>query len=207
MYAVIIFAVMILYGVIHSLLASLKLKMIARRKFGSAADRYYRLAYNLFAVISLVPVLVLVAALPDRVLYKIPFPWSLLTIGIQALGVLFLTLGLLETGPFTFLGIRQIFAPREEEDSPLVVTGLYRFVRHPLYSSGLLIIWLTPVMTMNLLAFNIAATFYLILGARVEERKLIQQYGETYLRYKQETPMLLPSFRPRQNRKWGSRMS
>jgi protein-S-isoprenylcysteine O-methyltransferase Ste14 len=202
MYAGIVFLAMIVYGVVHSLLASLSAKTFARRIGDSSARRYYRMAYNLFAVISLLPVLVLIRSLPDHTLYQIPFPWSILTLSLQALAGLLLLLGLLETGPLTFLGIRQIFNPQKEE-GPLVLTGPYRYIRHPLYSSGLLIIWLIPIMTVNLLAFNLAASIYLILGARIEERKLNRQYGEEYLLYKQATPMLfpLPQFRPNKSRR------
>jgi hypothetical protein len=51
-----IFLVVALYGLIHSLLASLWAKSRARQWIGPPADRWYRLAYNLFGFISL-PVL------------------------------------------------------------------------------------------------------------------------------------------------------
>ncbi len=191
MYAGIVFLAMIAYGAVHSILASLAFKTFAQRIGDSFARRYYRLAYNLFAAISLLPVLVLIRLLPDQILYQIPFPWSILTLGIQALAVILLLLALLKTGPLTFLGIRQLLAPQEDEVL-LVRTGPYRYIRHPLYSSGLLIIWLIPIMTVNLLAFNLAASIYLILGALIEERKLIRHYGEASLLYKQATPMLIP---------------
>jgi hypothetical protein len=64
-----------LYGLIHSSLASLFAKAKARQWLGPAADRWYRLAYNIFAALSLLPVLALIPALPDSLLYRIPFPW------------------------------------------------------------------------------------------------------------------------------------
>jgi protein-S-isoprenylcysteine O-methyltransferase Ste14 len=76
-----------------------------------------------------------------------------------------------------------------------VTNGLYRYVRHPLYTAGLLFIWLIPVMTVNLLALNIGLTAYLIVGARYEERKLVKEFGEEYLHYRERTPMLIPRLR------------
>jgi protein-S-isoprenylcysteine O-methyltransferase Ste14 len=72
---------------------------------------------------------------------------------------------------------------------------MYRWVRHPLYTAGLLIIWLFPIMTCNLLALNIGMTLYILLGAVLEERKLEREFGEAYAQYKSRTPMLIPFLR------------
>jgi protein-S-isoprenylcysteine O-methyltransferase Ste14 len=65
-------------------------------------------------------------------------------------------------------------------------------VRHPLYTAGLVFIWLAPVMTWNSLVFNLGLSLYLVIGALFEERKLVHQYGQAYLDYKSRTPMLIP---------------
>ena len=159
------------WGVFHSLTASLWAKARARQLFGPLAGRGYRLAYNLVAGITLLPVFALGALLPDRELYAIPLPWSLLTLALQAAAAVALAAGLLQTGVWSFLGLRQLL---REEDAPprLVVRGLYRWVRHPLYTAGLVLIWLSPVMTSNLLALNAGLTIYIVVGAMFEERKL-----------------------------------
>jgi protein-S-isoprenylcysteine O-methyltransferase Ste14 len=77
----------------------------------------------------------------------------------------------------------------------LVVRGLYRWVRHPLYTAGLVLIWLSPVMTANLLALNAGLTIYIVAGAMLEERKLQAEFGEAYAAYKRRTPMLIPGAR------------
>jgi protein-S-isoprenylcysteine O-methyltransferase Ste14 len=43
----------------------------------------------------------------------------------------------------------------------------------------------------NLLAC-LVLTLYTIWGARLEEKKLAAQFGETYVAYKKRVPMLLP---------------
>jgi protein-S-isoprenylcysteine O-methyltransferase Ste14 len=75
-----------------------------------------------------------------------------------------------------------------------VVRGLYRWVRHPLYTAGLVLIWLTPVMTLNIFSLNLGLTIYLVVGALIEERKLVREYGEAYEEYRKRTPMLIPDF-------------
>jgi len=180
------------YGFVHSLLATLWAKAQARRLFGPAADRLYRLVYNGIAAVSFLPVLALTAALPGRTLYQLQFPWSLVPLGIQFFALLVLALGVLQTGAGSFLGLRQLIGPPEAGAQGLVVTGLYRFIRHPLYTTGLLFIWLTPVMTTNLLALYSGLTLYILIGATLEERRLTHEFGQAYAEYRRRTPMLIP---------------
>ena len=190
-----VFVAVLLYGLIHSVLASHRAKATARRWFGSAAERWYRLVYNLFGAASLLPMLALPALLPDASLYAIPAPWLYLTTGIQILAVLALAVGVLQTGVWEFLGFRQLAGAEEADEHQLVVNGLYHWVRHPLYSAGIVFIWLIPVMTRNLLALNLGLTVYLIVGAMFEERKLVREYGAAYRDYKRSTPMFVPGIR------------
>lgn len=185
-----------LYALLHSLLATLRAKAQARKWFGSLADRAYRLIYNLIAGLTFLPILALLAALPDRKLYVIPFPWVVLTSGLQLFAILGLVVALLQTGVWSFFGLRQIVSSQSEEDDHLVLHGLYRWVRHPLYTTGLIIIWLLPVMTVNLLALNVGLSAYLVIGAYIEERRLVKQFGQIYKDYQERVPMLTP-FPPR----------
>lgn len=195
----IILAAILIYGVIHSFLASLWTKARVKNGLGPLAQRGYRLAYNVFAGVTLLPILALPGLLPDRGLYRIPFPWVLFSIFFQVMAAAALGVGLLQTGLWSFLGIQQLLGSIENEPPVLVVHGLYRWVRHPLYTAGLVFIWLIPVMTVNLLAFNIGLSGYILVGATFEERKLLREYGTAYAEYRERTPMLVPGLR------WGAR--
>ena len=181
-----------LYGIVHSFLASKSAKAIAQRWLGASAGRGYRLAYNIFAVVSLLPVLALPILLPDRPLYRIPSPWAYLAVAVQGMALLALLVGLWQTGVWSFLGLEQLQRPVEGGESRLVVSGLYRWVRHPLYTAGLVFLWFTPLMTVNLLALYAGLTLYLVVGASFEERKLLREFGADYAEYRQRTPMLIP---------------
>jgi protein-S-isoprenylcysteine O-methyltransferase Ste14 len=74
----------------------------------------------------------------------------------------------------------------------MVTGGFYKYARHPLYTAGLIFIWLLPSMTCNLLALNIGLTVYLFVGAYFEERKLLLEFGEAYAEYRRRTPMFVP---------------
>lgn len=186
-----------LYGGLHSFLASFFSKAWARQKFGPAADRYYRLVFNLVGLVTLLPVLALVLLLPDQALYRFPAPWQMLGYALQVGGVGMLVAGVLHTDAWAFLGLRQLTAADPTAGDRLVVHGLYSWVRHPLYTAGLLFMWGTPVMSANLFAAYLGLSIYLYIGALFEERKLLRVFGAEYAAYRARVPMLIPgiSFR------------
>ncbi len=109
--------------------------------------------------------------------YLIQITGIVLTIrGSAALGVLDLAglSGLLERGP----------GRDQPVDRPLETSGLYGFVRHPLYFAWFLFVFGTPVMTMTRFVFATVSTLYLAAAIPFEERSLLDRFGEDYRRYK-----------------------
>jgi protein-S-isoprenylcysteine O-methyltransferase Ste14 len=145
--------------------------------------------------LTFLPILLLPAILVDKPIYRTPYPWYLFTGVVQFVAGVMLMVGVYQTGVMSFLGIRQLFGNADETNPQLVVNGLYHYIRHPLYTAGLLFIWLVPVMTFNLLALNIGLTVYILIGAYYEERKLLKEFGKDYSIYRQQTPMLIPRLR------------
>ena len=177
-----------IWGVVHSFLASHLAKDLFRLKVGNM--NFYRLAYNIFAVISFLPILYLMATLPNQLVYEVPSPWNLVMFGGQLLSGLLLLIAFLQTDSLSFIGLRQLF--EKEKSGALVTRGLYRVVRHPLYTFSLLFVWLTPTVSQNSLTVYIGATVYTLIGAYFEERKLLRDFGDDYAAYKRNTPMLIP---------------
>ena len=186
-------AYFVLFAIVHSLLADPGFKRRARRALGKAFDRWQRLAYNLLALLMILPFLFILIFLPGRTLYIVPQPWSLLMAGGQLLAALALLLTLRQTGVSYFLGLPQL--RNESIAGRLVTNGFYCRLRNPLFFFAAVFLWLSPLMTESLLAFNILATAYFYLGARHEERSLKEEFGVEYEEYKKRVPMFLP--RPR----------
>ena len=188
---------LVLYGLIHSVLASYSSKDWFRRWWGDGNyHRYYRLFFSLQAAILFAPVLLLVAILPDKSIYSIPTPWVYLTSLVQFLAVLALIHSVMLTGALRFTGILQALYPEQaKRPIALVSRGLYRWVRHPLYICTFVFIWLTPKMSWNVLAMNIGITVYTMIGAILEERKLINEFGELYTEYRRKTPFIIPGLK------------
>jgi methanethiol S-methyltransferase len=190
-----------LWGLLHSFLASLNVKKLVLRWFGDNLSRFYRLAYNIFASVSLLPIIVIAFLMPDRRLYLVHLPWSALMVMGEFLAVLMLAAAFRQTGALEFLGLQQLMntsssveqnSSERTKQGHLVTSGLYRYVRHPLYLAGLVFIWLLPVMTVNILAINLSFTVYIIIGALIEERKLGREFGREYSDYTDVTPMFIP---------------
>jgi len=97
---------------------------------------------------------------------------------------------------FELFGVSQVVTSLTggEPAKPEFRTPLfYRYVRHPLYLGFLLSFWAAPVMTAGHLLFAIGCTGYILIGIAFEERDLVAQFGERYLRYRRQVGMLIPS--------------
>ncbi len=96
---------------------------------------------------------------------------------------------------FDPLGIRDISAHLKGKTirgSLFTVRGPYKSVRHPLYFLSLLMIWTNVSITTDRLLFNGIWTVWIIIGTFLEERDLIDSFGDEYRNYQREVPMLAP---------------
>lgn len=196
----IILLAMAIWGAVHSVTASHFFKDMVRGAVGKGGMRLYRLGYNAFSALTLAPILYLAWTLPDQPLYDVPAPWRFVMMGGQALSLLMLFAAFLQTDALSFVGLSQLLGAGEQAQGPLVTRGLYRVVRHPLYTFSILFLWLSPSVSQNTFALYAGATLYFIIGAHFEERKLLRDFGEAYAEYKRKTPMLIPGLLFAKNR-------
>ena len=99
---------------------------------------------------------------------------------------------------FELFGLHQVVAnlaqralPEQRFRTPV----LYKIVRHPLYLGFIIAFWATPVMTLGHLLFAAVTTAYILVGIMLEERDLIETFGNEYLRYRERVAMLVPFWR------------
>lgn len=185
-------AVWLGYFLLHSLLASVRVKQWVAT-YRPQWMPWYRLAYNLVAVALLFLPLWIIWRFPGATLWQWHAPWSWLadTAAITAIGGFVWSLRFYDGSEF--LGVRQLRADERSvmDLEQFHISPLHRFVRHPWYSLGLVVIW-TRDMTEAWLVTCVLATLYFVLGSRLEERKLIRYHGEAYRRYRAAVPGLLP---------------
>ena len=193
-------AATIFFAGIHSLFATRSAKKKATRIFGKKKrNALYRPFYNAQAVITFGALVLYSMKLPNRDLYKIPFPLSLVMRSFQGFFLLYLIYGAKQVGFLQFSGIsnlmklmsgHSVIQPEPEGQGPIIdingemkVTGPFQTSRHPLNFGMIPILWLMPRMTINLLTFNTLITIYLIVGSVHEEKRLRQSYKEAYRDY------------------------
>ncbi len=179
------------FGAGHSLLALPGARHWLQRRAGRAA----RLTYNAIASLHIAAVVAVgIALLGDAPPYRLP-AWVFA--GQAVLGII--GLAVLREGARGYdmarlSGLHQLRYgndPGGDDAEPLVTGGLHRYVRHPLYSGGIALLWAFAWSPLGL-ATALWGSLYFVLGSWAEERKLIRRYGSAYRHYRRAVPGLLP---------------
>ena len=180
------------YGAIHSLLASLAIKRrIAQRWPG--AVRAYRLAYNALAVMLLLPPLWLTFSFGGPPLWRWTgvCAWVADALAIAAVAGFIRTSRHYDLGSFTGLAQWRAGNAAADDGGRLRISPLHRYVRHPWYFLGLVMLW-TRNMDAAQLVSALCVTAYLWLGSLLEEHKLLHFHGPAYARYRERVSGLVP---------------
>ena len=180
------------YFALHSLLASLTLKhWIARHRPGLVPA--YRLAFNALAVALVLPLLWATLSWDGPWLWRWQgVPGALADgLALAAIAAFVWTLRGYDGGEF--LGLRQLRTRQAtvEDQETLHISTFHRYVRHPWYFLGLVILW-TRDMNPAILTTAVVVTLYLVIGSRLEERKLVTYHGDAYRDYRRHVPGLIP---------------
>lgn len=180
----------LLFSLFHSIFATEKckrfIKAVMKKKY-----KYYRILYSLFAFISLCAIIVYHLSINTILLWN-----------TQPAEVIISITGIITGGLVMIFFAKKFFFELSGADvfietkrsATLIKKSLYNYVRHPLYTATLLLIWsiffLHPSLS-NLIS-GLCITAYTIIGIHFEEKKLINSFGKSYIQYRFETPMLIP---------------
>ena len=181
------------YFVIHSMLASLGLKHWFAKRYQNGM-RYYRLAYNAFASISILIPLGFMWSWQEAFLWQWQGAMFWLANLLAVIAIILFKRTLKYYDMAEFMGFRQIKENSNsvEDQENFQLSPLHHYVRHPWYFLGLILIWTRDMDPMFLLS-AIMMTLYFIVGSRLEEKKLIVYHGDIYRRYIKKVPGIFPS--------------
>lgn len=178
----------LIFTIIHSVLATDYIKNKAQRLLGERY-RFYRMIYTLISIPAFAPAFLLWIKYSGStpIVYSIP-QWTYPLIILARV----LTLGIFayasyQTDITDFIGLKQT-----HEKTILITNGAYGIVRHPLYASGILLLVTKMEMSRLDLIAVLLVSIYLIIGAYIEERRLLSVFGDEYRRYRQQVSMFIP---------------
>ena len=185
---------LIAWCILHSAMISVSVIEYLKKCLGEMF-RFYRLFFNLVAILTLIPVALFAYTIQTQVI----FHWNgYMRIGqviLLGIAVLLFFLGGRHYDARQVLGIKQI---REgisnkviTDTGELDTSGILGITRHPWYLATILFIWARQLDVSSIIV-NVILTSYLIVGTYLEEKKLIGEFGERYLTYQKRVSMLMP---------------
>lgn len=173
----------------HSLLAAISARRAIKARLGGL-ERWYRLGYNLFAALTVAPVMALEkwwAAAPPAGWGD--WEWLRMALFWGAVAAFIWVMRAYEWG--TFSGLSGDDADGAADTAGLKTDGPLAYSRHPLYALGFVLLWTRPLADTSIVT-SVLLTAYLVIGAWLEERKLVIRFGAAYEDYRRRTPMFFP---------------
>ena len=181
-----------LFAVQHSVMARPAFKRAWTKIVPEAAERS---TYVLFSNLAMIALFLFWQPMGGSVWTVEAEPWRAAIIGVYFLGwgVLFYATWLINH--FDLFGLRQIwyhFRGTTPPEMTFKVPGMHKWVRHPIYVGWLIIFWATPTMTVAHLVFAVMTTAYILIAIQLEEKDLVDEFGDDYRAYQKDVGMLLP---------------
>ncbi len=157
-------------------------------------DAYGNAIYSIVSSIILIAVLLLWQGIPPVIIAAEGAAyWALRILYFLCFaGFYWGGISLSSMDPSGFKKLKRFIHNRETRKMPLALRGPYRWVRHPLYFFMIVMIWSFPEPTMDRILFNALWSLWIIIGALLEERDLVRDFGEDYIRYQKNVSMIIP---------------
>jgi methanethiol S-methyltransferase len=160
---------------------------------------FYRLFDVVLSIVLLIPLIQFTAHADNKIIVTYPLYLNILRyMLITGSLIMFAWAFFFNYDSLSFFGIRQIlnFGKNSNSSKEIRKDGLLGIIRHPMYFALIIYLW-CQIFRMTDLVVNILLTIYIIIGTFLEEKKLIIEFGDSYNKYRQEVPMLIPFTKPK----------
>lgn len=177
----------LIYFFLHSLLAATAVKQFFYQVFATT-PRLYRIGYNLFTLTGLIILCWFQFVITSAVLFHTVLITNAISFFIMIIGLFIMVASIRNYDWKSFIGIT------EEKIYALVIKGMNKYVRHPLYTGTMLFVlgfFIWQPYYKNLLLM-LLMWLYLAVGIIFEERKLVTIYGEIYKNYQKKVKKMIP---------------
>ncbi len=180
----------------HSLLIAPSVTGFMRSRF-PGSDRWYRIFYNSFSLITLIPLLYYTMSFESTAVFRWEGIWQVLRFAFLLLAFILFREGAKKYALDYFLGIKQLQTGKNNallnDKKTFAQTGAFGLIRHPWYAGSLLLVWsVLPDYTAATIIISSILSIYLIAGTFLEERKILVECGESYRLYQKQVSMLFP---------------
>lgn len=154
---------------------------------------FYRLAYNIFSLISFFLLLYFTKRTDSYMVIEIN---PIVQVILLSVSSFIFVWSFFTFDPLEFIGLKQIMSFYTEkvakgDKTKLVRRGLYDIVRHPMYSATIVFMWSLDS-TLAEIIMKVILTVYIVIGTILEECKLVKEFGLSYIEYQKEVPMIIP---------------
>src|SRR6266851_5118012 len=175
---------MSVFAIQHSVMARKPFKRWWTRFVPASVERS---TYVLFASLALVLLFWQWRPIPALV-WQIADPqFAMAVTGLSLAGWVIVFTSTFLINHFELFGLHQVannLAGREMPAPRFRTPAYYKFVRHPIYLGFIIAFWAAPTMTVGHLLFAAVTTAYIFVGILLEERDLVDMFGDDYRRYK-----------------------
>jgi len=183
------------YCALHSFLISIRFTNIITRLLKNYYA-FYRLFYVLLSLVLLVLLINYTSQLDNEIIISYSSPWSIIRyILMYGSLLIFFWAFFFNYDSLSFFGIRQILNfGKVKKVNPLdeiKKNGLLGVIRHPMYLCLIIYLWSQTFKMIDIIV-NALLTIYVIIGTLLEEKKLVLEFGDAYVKYQKEVPMLIP---------------
>jgi len=183
---------MSVFAIQHSVMARKQFKQWWTQFVPASVERS---TYVLFSSLALILLFWQWRPIPAEVWHIDNRQIAMAVIGLSFAGWLIVLTSTFLINHFELFGLHQVAnnLAGHPMPAPRFRTPLYyKFVRHPIYLGFIIAFWAAPTMTVGHLLFAAVTTAYIVVGILLEERDLVDLFGDEYRRYKARVSMLVP---------------